>query len=192
MKISQRGIDFIKKWEGLRLRAYKPVSTEKWYTIGYGHYSADIKSDTVITEEQAERYLKDDIAKIELKMQPYVEFYNFNQNQYDALVSFTFNCGFSNFVNLTKNGKRTIRQIETAIPKYNKSGGKTLVGLVRRRGEELQMFMSPVETTKTNRDIAIEVIGGKWGNGEERKRRLTEAGYDYNAIQAIVNRILKG
>ena len=41
---------------------------------------------------------------------------------------------------------------------------------------------------KTNSEIAHEVIEGKWGNGSERKRRLTEAGYDYNAIQSLVNK----
>lgn len=40
---------------------------------------------------------------------------------------------------------------------------------------------------KTNEQIAQEVIEGKWGNGEERKKRLAEAGYDYSAIQSIVN-----
>lgn len=45
--------------------------------------------------------------------------------------------------------------------------------------------------SKLERDIALEVIDGKWGNGEERKKRLTQAGYDYKAIQAIVNKLLK-
>lgn len=44
---------------------------------------------------------------------------------------------------------------------------------------------------KTNGEIAFEVIDNKWGNGEERKKRLTEAGYDYKAIQRLVNDILK-
>ena len=47
------------------------------------------------------------------------------------------------------------------------------------------------EPKKTNYDIAEEVINGKWGNGDERKRRLTEAGYDYDSIQAIVNSKVK-
>lgn len=42
-------------------------------------------------------------------------------------------------------------------------------------------------TKKSNEEIAIEVINGLWGNGDERKKRLTEAGYDYNAVQSIVN-----
>ena len=44
---------------------------------------------------------------------------------------------------------------------------------------------------KSNEDIAKEVIAGKWGNGVERKKRLTAAGYDYNKIQAIVNKLMK-
>ena len=44
---------------------------------------------------------------------------------------------------------------------------------------------------KTNEDIAKEVIAGKWGNGRERKERLTAAGYDYNKIQSIVNELLE-
>ena len=43
---------------------------------------------------------------------------------------------------------------------------------------------------KTNEQIAAEVLTGAWGNGEERKRRLTEAGYDYNAVQRIVNQLV--
>ena len=46
-------------------------------------------------------------------------------------------------------------------------------------------------TKKTQRDIAFEVIFGKWGSGKERKNKLTKAGYNYNKIQSIVNNILK-
>lgn len=49
---------------------------------------------------------------------------------------------------------------------------------------------SPEPAKKSNEQIADEVIAGKWGNGEERKQRLTDAGYDYNAVQAIVNQKL--
>lgn len=45
----------------------------------------------------------------------------------------------------------------------------------------------PTPTKKTNEQIADEVIAGKWGNGADREKRLKEAGYDYNAVQAIVN-----
>lgn len=53
----------------------------------------------------------------------------------------------------------------------------------------------PVEESpkkKSIKDIALEVINGKWGNGDERKKRLTEAGYDYSAVQKKVNELVKG
>lgn len=49
------------------------------------------------------------------------------------------------------------------------------------------VFSKPVISDKSNEEIAQEVIEGKWGNGSDRKQRLTAAGYDYSAIQAIVN-----
>ena len=45
---------------------------------------------------------------------------------------------------------------------------------------------------KSNEEVAKEVINGKWGNGEERKKRLKEAGYNYKAVQKIVNKLVKG
>ena len=43
---------------------------------------------------------------------------------------------------------------------------------------------------KSNYTVAVEVCMGQWGNGAERRQRLTDAGYDYNAIQTIVNSII--
>lgn len=51
---------------------------------------------------------------------------------------------------------------------------------------------APVPTRKSNEEIADEVIAGKWGNGQDRKNRLSAAGYDYRAIQDIVNKKLGG
>lgn len=45
---------------------------------------------------------------------------------------------------------------------------------------------------KSVKDVALEVINGVWGNGEERRQRLEAAGYDYNKVQAAVNKILNG
>ena len=51
---------------------------------------------------------------------------------------------------------------------------------------------APTDTVKkTNAELADEVIAGKWGNGDERKQRLTAAGYDYDAVQAIVNKLVQ-
>lgn len=45
---------------------------------------------------------------------------------------------------------------------------------------------------KTNQEIAIEVIAGKWGNGNERRMKLAQAGYNYDSVQNIVNAIMEG
>lgn len=137
MRTAQAGIDLIKSFEGLRLKAYKPVSTEKYYTIGYGHYGADVKPDMVINADYAEALLRLDLDKFERAVNSYER--NWNQNQFDALVSFTFNCGVANLKRLVTN--RTNAQIAVAIVKYNKAGGKVLKGLVRRRKAEQELFM---------------------------------------------------
>lgn len=140
MNISSNGIALIKRYEGLRLKAYKPVSTEKYYTIGYGHYGADVSADKVITENEAEQLLINDLAKSVKAVNKYNNIYNFNQNQFDALVSFTFNCGSANLKRLLDDGKRTIPVISSKIVEYNKGGGVVLKGLVRRRAEEQDLF----------------------------------------------------
>ena len=137
MKTSDTGINLIKSFEGLRLKAYKPVSTEKCYTIGYGHYGADVKPDMVISSEYAEALLRLDLDKFERAVNSYER--NWNQNQFDALVSFAFNCGVANLKRLVTN--RTNAQIAQKIVLYNKAGGKVLKGLVRRRAAEQELFM---------------------------------------------------
>lgn len=143
MFTSKRGKDLIKQFEGCRLQAYKPVSTEKYYTIGYGHYGADVSKDMVITQQQADSMLKTDIKKFEAKVDKYMNTYYFNQNQYDALVSFAFNVG--SIDKLTSNGTRSIEKIRECFSLYNKAGGKVLQGLVRRREAELKLFNEAVK-----------------------------------------------
>lgn len=193
--LSKDGLDLIKSFEGLSLKAYKCVSTEKYYTIGYGHYGADVKAGQTITKKQAEELLKQDVERFVRHVNSYMSRYNFNQNQFDALVSFAYNIG--NINQLTASGTRSISQISASIPLYNKSGGRVLNGLVKRRAKERALFNKstnevPVTSQKTNNEIAREVIQGKWGNNPERKERLTKGGYDYKSIQAIVNKMLKG
>ena len=187
MKTSNNGINLIKKYEGCRLTAYKAVSTEKYYTIGYGHYGSDVKKGMTITQQEANELLLKDVAKFEKYVN--AKNLNLNQNQFDALVSFTFNCGNGNLTKLIN--KRNITQIGYALTLYVKAGGKTLNGLVKRRKEEQALYFTPINT-KSNEDIAKEVIAGKWGNGVIRKTKLAAAGYVYNTIQKLVNKLLKG
>lgn len=191
MKISKEGINLIKKYEGLRLKAYKPVATEKFYTIGYGHYGEDVKQGMVISQVYAEKLLKQDLEKFENAVNNLHR--EWTQNQFDALTSFAYNCGAGNLKKLVQN--RNTQQIADAILLYNKGGGKVLAGLVKRRKEERELFLKQ-DTTQLDADeliaIAQEVIDGRWGNGAVRKRKLYEAGYDYARIQTLVNKLLTG
>ena len=65
MKASKNALDLIKKFEGLVLKAYKPLPSEKYYTIGWGHYGEDVKIGMKITQEEAEKLLRSDISPIE-------------------------------------------------------------------------------------------------------------------------------
>lgn len=186
MKISKEGINLIKKYEGCHLTAYRCPSGVR--TIGYGH-TADVFLGQTITQADADRLLAKDLEKYEGYVNKYDETYHFTQNQFDALVSFTFNCGAGNLKKLLDDGHRTIYEISDALPNYNKGGGKVLNGLVKRRAEEKELFDSG-SPKKSIPKIAEEVIDGKWGSGNDRRQRLTKAGYDHEKVQAEVNRRL--
>ena len=143
MKKSDRGISLIKQFEGCKLTAYKPVSTEKYWTIGYGHYGADVVPGSTITQYQADLYLILDLEKFEKKVEKYNPKYHWTQNEFDALVSFAYNIG--SIDQLTANGTRTKQQIAAKIPEYRKAGGKVLQGLVKRRAAEQAMFTEKLE-----------------------------------------------
>ena len=160
MSISQRGIDLIKSFEGFRGKAYKALSTEKYYTIGYGHYGADVYAGMTITKEEAERLLRSDLVKYAGYVNTFLNTYNItvNQNQFDALTSFTYNVG-----NVWKNQDFSLKrylinginnysadQITTAFRNWNKSGGKVIPGLTRRREAEAKLFLEGVGQVTCN------------------------------------------
>ena len=138
MKTSQRGINLIKQFEGVRLTAYKcPAGV---YTIGYGH-TRGVKRGMKITEEEASAFLTADLLNSEKAVERYDSVYHWNQNEFDALVSFTFNCGAANLRALLRNGRRNRSQIAATLPLYRKAGGKVLKGLERRRAAEKALFL---------------------------------------------------
>jgi len=139
MHISENGINLIREFEGLRLKAYKAIPSEKYYTIGYGHYGCDVTADMTITIQQAVSLLKKDLAKFEMNVNKYHIHYCWSQNEFDALVSFAFNIG--SIDQLTNKGSRVKSVIAEKIPLYCKAGGKVLPGLVRRRAAEKELFM---------------------------------------------------
>jgi len=137
MNISATGINLIKSFEGCKLNAYKPVPTEQYWTIGYGHYGPDVAPNQAITQAEAEILLGIDLKKYEQAVDHYAIF-PMSQNQFDALVSFTYNCGVGNLQKLLKG--RTAPQVAESMLKYNKAGGKVLAGLTRRRQTEHDLF----------------------------------------------------
>ena len=153
MKISEKGIELIKGFESLSLKACKALPTEKYYTIGYGHYGKDVKENDTITKEKANALFLTDLEKFEKKVNKYADIYNFSQNEYDALVSFCYNVG--NIDKLTANGRRTKTKIADAMLKYVNSGGKKIAGLVRRRTLEQRLFLE----TKSEKEYYKKYVG---------------------------------
>lgn len=144
MKPSKQCIDMIKSFEGFSCKACKCVTTEKYYTIGYGHYGADVNRNDTITQEEATKLLQHDVDKFVVKVDKYNKVYKFNQNEFDALVSFAYNVG--SIDKLTANGTRTREKIADCMLLYNKSGGKVLKGLTLRRQKERALFLTPIKT----------------------------------------------
>lgn len=140
MVVSNEGIDLIKYYEGLRLEAYK--NKDDVWTIGYGHTKFARKGMT-ITEDVAEALLRYDVDWAEEAVRKHVR-RELNQSQFDALVSFTFNLGETNFRNSTLL-KRVNRGQDNLVPKeltkwvYRK--GSTLKGLARRRIKEAELYL---------------------------------------------------
>ena len=141
MKTSQRGLDLIKKWEGLRLEAY--LCPAGVWTIGYGHIKG-VKEGDKINQPQANTLLADDVANVaESAVNAYVNV-PLNQEQFDALASFTFNLGGGNLKSSTLLKKLNDGDYLGAANEFKrwvKAGGKTLNGLVDRREAEAQMFV---------------------------------------------------
>ena len=148
MKISQKGIDLIKELEGCYLKAYQD-SGGVW-TIGWGITNADksvtgttIKAGLKITQATADKWLLESLEKIYIpKVMKYDAKYHWNQNQFDAMVSFCYNIG--NIDQLTDKGARSIDTIARKILLYVKDNGKVLKGLQRRRQAEHDLFVMPV------------------------------------------------
>ena len=141
MNISQNAIDVIKHFEGCRLTAYKcPAGI---WTIGYGHTGADVKKGMIITQEQAENLLKQDLVVHTNNVSKLVKV-PLTQNQFDALVSFEYNVGYGNLKNSTLLKLLNQKKYEEAAQQFLRwkyAKGVVLAGLVKRRNAEMKLFM---------------------------------------------------
>ena len=146
MNISERGLNLIKSYEGCRLSSYQCPSN-KW-TIGWGRTSG-VYEGMVISQAQADQFLFEDVQRFVNAVNQYQARFNFNQNEFDALVSFTYNCGAGSLANVMA-CCNTKQEIAEECKLYNKGGGVVLAGLVRRREEEYQLFMSGSNNNTNN------------------------------------------
>ncbi len=133
-------IRLIKKYEGCSLIAYKCAAGV--YTIGYGH---TIKEDMgVITQARADELLEKYVSNLRAQIRPLIKI-KLNEGEMAALVSFAYNVGVgalrsSTLLKLLNAGRKT--EAADEFLKWTKAGGRELKGLVKRRAEERQVFLT--------------------------------------------------
>jgi lysozyme len=140
MRTSQRGLSLIKSFEGLRLQAYQD-SVGVW-TIGYGT-TRGVKAGMKISKDKAERMLLNDVARFEPEVERLITA-PLNQDQWDALISFTYNLGAANLESSTLRRLLNAGDYAAAaeqFTRWNKAGGQVLAGLTRRRAAERDLFL---------------------------------------------------
>ena len=139
MNISNEGLSLIKKFEGCELNSYKCAAGVP--TIGYGS-THGIEMGMSISRARAEELLLEDIAKFEDHVNNNVKV-PLNQNQFDAMVSWTFNLGGGNLKSSTLLkvlNDSDYTDVPNQIKRWNKANGKVLEGLIRRREAEALLF----------------------------------------------------
>ena len=143
MRTSDRGIEFIKQWEGFAAQPY--IDAVGIETIGYGHVIRQGENfPQGLYEEEATQLLIRDLERFETHVLRNVEV-PISQSQFDALVSFCYNVGTGNFDKSTLKRKLNDYDYDGAadeFQRWNRAGGKVLTGLHRRRHAEAEMFLS--------------------------------------------------
>jgi GH24 family phage-related lysozyme (muramidase) len=141
MKTSEVGRELIKEFEGCKQVAYQD-SVGVW-TIGYGH-TKDVYEGQLAIKKTCDRFLEEDLDEFEGYVDSYVKV-ELNQNQFDALVAWTFNLGPGNLSESTmlrKLNEGDYDAVPDEMRRWNKAGGEVLNGLVRRRDAEANLFSS--------------------------------------------------
>ena len=139
MIISKNGLDLIKQFESLQLKAYK-CSANVW-TIGYGH-TKNVKEGDRICEDQANCFLMQDLYSVERAIIRHVKT-EINQNQFDALCSLIFNIGITAFKDstlLNKLNNNDFNGASNEFKRWNRVNGIVMRGLIRRRQAEQDLF----------------------------------------------------
>ncbi|WP_047238415.1 lysozyme [Chromobacterium subtsugae] len=143
MKTNAAGISLIKQFEGVRLAAYQDM--EGVWTIGYGHTGPDVKKGMAITQQQADQLLAEDLQTFETGVGKAVTV-PLNENQFSALVSFSYNLGLGNLRSSTLLrllNKGDYAGAAAQFPRWDRAGGQVVPGLLRRRQAEQALFLTP-------------------------------------------------
>jgi lysozyme len=145
MSTSQNGINLISSFEGCELKAY--LCPAKVWTIGFGTTvypnGVKVKKGDSCTLEQAKQFKAHDLKRFEKTVNDLVKV-PLTQNQFDALVSLTYNIGTGAFEKSTLLKKLNTGDYQGAADQFtvwNKGGGKVLQGLVNRRAKEKEVFL---------------------------------------------------
>lgn len=143
MKCNDAGLALIKRAEGLRLDSYRcPAGVA---TIGYGHTGPDVRIPMTITPGMAERLLHDDVSRFETGVTACIGNAPTTSNQFSACVSLAYNIGLGNFATSTvlkQHKAGNYANAANAFLKWNKGGGNVLPGLVARRENERELYLS--------------------------------------------------
>lgn len=142
-RTDEAGVTLIKNYEGLHLTPY--LCPSRVWTIGYGH-TRTVRAGLVITAEEADRLLDEDLRLVERAVQRLVTV-PLNDNQFAALVSFAFNVGIANFEQSTLLrllNRGWYEQVPAQLMRWNRANGEVLGGLSRRRAAEGRLWNTPV------------------------------------------------
>lgn len=150
MTTSKAGRLKIEQFESCVLHAYKARPSEKYYTIGYGHYGADVTEGMTISQEQADDLFAADLKRFETAVNNLGM--KLNQAQFDALVDFAYNCGEGALASVCKS--KDLNTICNKIPEWCKdAAGHVLAGLKRRRAWEVSQIKQPSTHATVTADV---------------------------------------
>jgi lysozyme len=158
MQMSENGLELLKQWEGFKLAVYKDSAGLP--TIGVGHLltKSELAAGKIViggvpvqyagglTDQQALDLLSQDVVPAEKAVNTSVTV-ELNQNQFDALVSFTFNVGVGAFTGSTLVkvlNQAQYDQVPTQLLRWTRAGGKVVQGLVNRRQNEIDLWNTEI------------------------------------------------
>lgn len=142
MKINQAGIDLIKRFEGIRLKAYRcPAGV---FTIGYGHTGPDVHEGMTITDDQAEDLLRSDVERFEQGISTSLGGSPTTDNQFAAMVSMAYNVGLGAFKSssvLRYHREKNTSRAADSFRLWIMVKGKPSKGLQNRREAERDLYL---------------------------------------------------